>query len=427
MPYGFRKTEASDECAYTPSHMDIEQKQEAHMAKAIRAIVGTETININKVYFVDSGMAKKISKVYAVVDGKTKLVFPPTPENIDEPIVYDGALAYDGTAMPLPLPTDRLMGASSEGYAIFAGGREKKTSTSYSSVQAVTAYDKNLTQSAPEELSDARYGGHGLRFKGEAVFAGGYSKTSATRRLLIESYDSSLTRKSLPNFSATKEHASGLSPAATEKHMAFPQYEDSEAAAEIYDESFTKLDNIVLGWPKRTKVSASSVSGHLIFGGGANSVASSLYSDCKTYDGNLTLINDTHNLSLARAVMGTAGTVGHAFFAGNANTGTSTEYGTCVDVFDGSLTLKSVAPLTHPYCQEADNDIAVLNGNMVRANVVKGSIDKYDASLTKETSEASGIPSYSACAAVGNFMLIAGGTISSSPSNAVHKIRISKR
>lgn len=395
------------------------------MAKAIRAVVGTVTKNIDKVYFVDRGSAKKISKVYAVVDGKARLVFPSIAENTDEPLVYDGTLVYEGTAAPLPTPVYSLMGASAEEYALFVGGQRKKTSTTTELLNSAVAYDKNLIQYCPEGLSDARRDGYGLGFKGEAVFAGGYSKASETRRILIESYDSSLTRKTLTDFSYEKEHASGYYPTATENYMVFPQYENSEAGAEVYDSSFTKLDSLVLGWSKRTKVSAASVDGYIIFGGGANSTGASLYADCKVYDKSLTLLSMGCALSIGRAPMGTASTDKHAFFAGNANTSTSEEYGKHVDVFDSSLTAKTVQPLSHKYYQKADNKIAVLNGNMIRPDAANNTIDKYDQSLTKETLGMADFPTYSACAAVGNFILIAGGG-SSEQSGAVHKIHISR-
>lgn len=378
------------------------------MAK--KAYIGVNGVarKIKKGYIGVNTLARKIKKVYIGVGG------------VARPCWSGGELVYWGVidkGVIVGNSSGRCMhGAETIGdYAIFAGGEIPSGQTNNT-----TIYNSSLTKTSATFLGEARYNIGTATTNNHAIFYTGYTNKSSTMGTYsVDAYDSALTH-SYPTQSNSRLHETAG--ASINGYALFAGGRGGSTAARIvysYDSSLTYMGRDSLT-ETATLLAATTVEGYALFGGGLRSVSAGVSANVWAYNGSITRSEPTA-LSLARYELA-ATTVGdYALFAGGMddnNTTTGQTVGT-VDAYNASLTRITATSLSVPRYSLAATSLgeyAIFAGGF--RNGATGSqnvgylalVDVYDTSLTRTTSTNLGVGrSYLAATSVGKYALFAGG------------------
>jgi len=216
---------------------------------------------------------------------------------------YDNSLTQS-TPTALSVGRKFIIGASAGSYAVFAGGY---TSSSANSA-VVDAYDSSLTRSTPTVLSAARRQGAGSTIESYALIAGGYGDSGVSD--VVDAYDDSLTRSTPTALSAARY---SLAAAATDDYALIGggNTGNKSDVVDAYDTSLTRSTPTALS-VARNGLAAAAISGLILFGGGTTGSNSAVVD---VYDASLSRSTAT-NLNTARYSLA-AGAIGrYVLFAG---------------------------------------------------------------------------------------------------------------
>ena len=296
------------------------------MAKKLYVEVGGKTRKAKKGYVSVNGKARKIKKAYVGVNGKARAFWS------------GGELRYYGRATALSEARYDLTATATGRYALFAGGNNGN----YSNV--VDAYNRSLTRTNPAGLE--KYGVH------IATFVGQYA------------------------IIATNDLSSSFIGSVADSYV-------------IYDKSLTKIsNNIGTTVEARTDKGVANVGNYALFAGG-NLIqkfgAGKPVNTINAINSSLTLSSSALSKE-KHAVCG--GKVGnYALFAGgNASKLLAPDYCTDVDAYNASLTRISVAATRT--CAMLELGSASIGSSYALFRIGTSAdfdIDAYDTSLTRRT------------------------------------------
>lgn len=326
--------------------------------------------------------------ITATKDGETAVTTVTVQESYTGELEFiAGEVVYYGTATNI-MAAYYIAGTHVGDYAIFAGGSIDGGST-YSSTNAVYAFNSSLTRSTADSLPYNQYQSLGANFADHALIIGGAAYRSSTpiNPHEIISYDISLTRTLLESVSQSYINGSQAG--------SIFLISDSNSIDAYLDEllTFHEIEKILL----------SSISGGIDIGAYAL-----FYNGLEVIaiDSSLTQQN-LANLTVQRNNIGAAQNGAYALFAGGYYS--STNYNT-VEAYDYSLTQTIAPSLTSVGSRLVGGrlgDFAVFSCCYPSST---NYTDVYDTSLTRESKDPlSSQRFYTAVANTGNYLLYGGG------------------
>jgi hypothetical protein len=280
--------------------------------------------------------------------GVTSGTFPMQTTTIVQATTVD---AYNkkltrSTPTVLSYSADGVSGVGGDNYAVFAGGLNKGTTSgyaNYSNVATANAYDKSLTRTTATSLSRARYGIKTARAGSYGLFAGGsYYNSGYYPAQNVDAYNPSLTRTTATAISTSTQNASNVGTSFGD-YALFQCYSGSPNLI-AYNSSLTKTDlGYIVALNGPSAMGAASTGTHAIFAGGINGTVE--YNAVYAYDESFTK-TVIASLPIARGQITSASLGENAIFAGGCTDGEKGTYTADVDVYDASLTRKTMTPLS---------------------------------------------------------------------------------
>lgn len=280
--------------------------------------------------------------------GVTSGTFPMQTTTIVQATTVD---AYNkkltrSTPTVLSYSAEGVSGVGGDNYAVFAGGLNKSTISGYanfSNVATANAYDKSLTRTTATSLSRARYGIKTARAGSYGLFAGGsYYNSGYYPAQNVDAYNPSLTRTTATAISTSTQNASNVGTSFGD-YALFQCYSGSPNLI-AYNSSLTKTDlGYIVALNGPSAMGAASTGTHAIFAGGINGTVE--YNAVYAYDESFTK-TVIASLPIARGQITSASLGENAIFAGGCTDGEKGTYIADVDVYDASLTRKTMTPLS---------------------------------------------------------------------------------
>lgn len=372
------------------------------MAKKLYAEVGGKTRKAKKGYVSVNDKARKIKKAYVGVDGKARAFWS------------GGELRYYGRATALSEARRELTATAIGGYALFAGGNNGN----YSNV--VDAYNRSLTRTKPAGLE--KYGVHIATSVGQyAIIATNDLSSSALYRVADSYviYNNSLTKIS-NNIGTTVEARTGKGVANVGNYALFaggsliPQFGAKKPVSTINTiNSSLTLSSIALSNAKRA-VCGGKVGNYALFAGGVGggTFNPSYYADVDAYNASLTRISVAATRTCALLELGSA-SIGSSYAL--FRIGTSADFD--IDAYDTSLTRRTV--IVPGPGNASFSPMAATSSENYAIFATKSFVVAYDDALTcyMPTPLSDGRAD-GAAAAIGNYVLFAGGLSSSGDTSA---------
>lgn len=363
------------------------------MAKKLYVEVGGKTRKAKKGYVSVDGKARKIKKAYVGVDGKARAFWS------------GGELRYYGTATALSVPRYNLTATATRGYALFAGGTFDKPSN------VIDAYNRSLTRTTPAGLE--KYGMHIATSVGQYAIIATNNLSSSFISSVADSYviyDKSLTKIS-NNIGTTVEARTSKGAANVGNYALFAggslirKYGAGESVNTInaINSSLT-LSSIALSKAKRS-VCGGKVGNYALFAGGVmgGTLNPSYSTDVDAYNASLTRIPVTAIDSGIDSVSGSA-SIGSSYVLFRVGTPSFN-----ITAYDASLTKRSVTVPT-----KDSNKMAAASSENYAIFADKHFVVAYNDSLTcSMMTPLSDGRIDGAAAAIGNYVLFAGGLSSS--------------
>ena len=363
------------------------------MAKKLYVEVGGKTRKAKKGYVSVDGKARKIKKAYVGVDGKARAFWS------------GGELRYYGTATALSVPRYNLTATATRGYALFAGGTFDKPSN------VIDAYNRSLTRTTPAGLE--KYGMHIATSVGQYAIIATNNLSSSFISSVADSYviyDKSLTKIS-NNIGTTVEARTSKGAANVGNYALFAggrlirKYDAGESVNTInaINSSLT-LSSIALSKAKRS-VCGGKVGNYALFAGGVmgGTLNPSYSTDVDAYNASLTRISVTAIDSSIDSVSGSA-SIGSSYVLFRVGTPSFN-----INAYDASLTKRSVTVPT-----KDSNKMAAASSENYAIFADKHFVVAYNDSLTcSMMTPLSDGRIDGAAAAIGNYVLFAGGLSSS--------------
>ena len=367
------------------------------MAKKPYVEVGGKTRKAKKGYVSVNDEARKIKKAYVGVDGKARAFWS------------GGELRYYGTATALSEARYDLTATATGGYALFAGGKTDK----YSNV--VDAYNRSLTRTKPAGLE--KYGVHIATSVGQYAIIATNDLSSTLITSVADSYviyNNSLTKVS-NNIGTTVEARTSKGVANVGNYALFaggnliPKFGAKKPVntINVINSSLT-LSSITLSKAK-CAVCGGKVGNYALFAGGSegNALLGSYCTDVDAYNASLTRISVTAIDSGSTSSQDSA-SIGSSyvlFRLGNGGSIPSFK----INAYDASLTKRSV---TAP--NRDSNTMAAASSENYAIFADKHFVVAYNDSLTcSMMTPLSDGRIDGAAAAIGNYVLFAGGLSSS--------------
>ena len=222
-------------------------------------------------------------------------------------------IAYDEN-LTQSFPTDlsrgrRGIATTTNGkYALFGGGYDYM---GYS--KTVDAYNENLTRTTPTALSQGRDNFAATYFGKYALFGGGYGPAPSLNT--VDAYDDNLTRTTPAALSQARR---SLAATSVGKHALFGGGSASHSpydsyVVDAYDDNLTRTTPTALS-QGRSLLAATSLQNYALFGGGDYSTSS-----VDVYDERLTRTNP-NRLSYGRESLAATSVGNYALFAGGYST-----------------------------------------------------------------------------------------------------------
>lgn len=361
------------------------------MAKKVYIGVGGTARKVKKMYFGVDGKARKVKKAYIGVGGKAR------------PFWTGGELTYYAVCdSPLKTGACGIYGLSNSKYALFVGGQRKSANpNSYGN-----AYDASLTLTASADLAVASYDGGYTRLSDYCIFAGGRNGASAAVDLINsgKAINASLTATSI-SLSRSRE---GIGSASVGNYAIFHAgYHHGAGSTSSAD--YNHVERFDTSLTKSTSTSATagahagaSTASYAIMCNGSNAYA---------YNSSLTINTISTAVSCDR-VGGTGITFGGYAIYHRVS-------GKTVPAFNNSLTLN--AAILTLSSERIDVAYGVIEETLIAAGGYDSSlakaegryskiVDSFDKSFTRKviTSLSTG-GREPAAAAIGNYLLVAGG------------------
>lgn len=339
------------------------------MAKKMYFGVGGTARRVKKIYIGVGGVAKRVKKAYIGVGGVARPCF-------------STELEYWGQASDISPNRHNFESAANSSYGLFGGGWNGGANDS--TTTSVVAYSKSLTRSNPTGLLKPS-GVSGASTDKYAVFAGGYSTQSASSvgkvTDYLYTYDTSLTRKQLS--AALSDVRYGMASVSVDGVVFFgggSRYSgNTVATVDIFNSSFTRIVSTKLS-KVRVRMGAARAGKYAIFAAGGAGYSD--YSDMDIFDTSGTKIEADISLSVAKKGFSAVTLNDCAMFAGGYYETSIAEYLVQnTEVIDGSLTLTAVTSLS-----EARYNIrsaAVGDFAMFVAGSKSSAIDVYDTAFTR--------------------------------------------
>lgn len=195
-----------------------------------------------------------------------------------------GEVVYQGTAdTPLRSNAYRVAGAASQAHALFAGGDNGSAK-----LTAVSAYNADLTRSAPADLPVASTAPGSTAFLGRALFAGGMAGGTTVPHNRLTVYDGELVRTSPSTLIAS---AYSVCCTRNEGHaICAGGYTNSVRIGTVnaFDSDFSRSQPADLSVGRSTESGGARVGGYAcVFGGGVQGGSAA---KVDAYDGNLSRV-----------------------------------------------------------------------------------------------------------------------------------------
>lgn len=357
------------------------------MAKKVYIGVADKARKVKKIYIGVGNVARKVKKAYIGVGG------------VARPFWSGGEVAYYGT-----IPTGEggayLQGSASTGtHAIFAKG-VYHTSSSYSSISGVHAFNSALTDSNITSSGQNCKRVAGAIAGTNAIFAGGQNVTSSsTYYSYAYSFDESLTYKAASSLSSSRAPASST----LNKNAVFGggSGNGSKSDTDRYNTSLTRSALTSLDVARRS--AAANAGNYILFVGGGTTTSSKSAVD--VYNTSFTHSSLTLPSSIG-ANYPAASVGGYALFAGESTT---------VYVYNSSLTQSTTTTsqirLRGFGVSSSSGEVCLIGGGSQR-DTTKSSltVDSYDTSLVRKAVQELDVDrGECATANVGEYMLISGG------------------
>lgn len=340
----------------------------------VKTQVGSET----------KSLARKIKKAYIGIGG------------VARPCWSGGELAYYGTVTALRYGTQQLAATTVGNYALFGGGMTEKGTVR----DSVTAYDKSLVRSAPDDFSKARADLSAASVGNYALFAGGVEQGYTHNT--VDAYSASLTRSTptAMNYANTNQATASVG-----NYALFCGGKDGSSyrnQIEVYNTSLTRsaayMQASVAG------LAATAVGNYAVAGGGYNRSGDSALMNA--IDPNLTVTYPSA-LSVKRSDFAATTVGGYALFGGGS-------YKATVDAYDTSLTRTTPTALSAARQSLGATSVggfAIFAGGET-SSAESAVVDVYDASLTRTTGTSLNKARIEMGATtVGNYALFGGGDI----------------
>lgn len=372
------------------------------MAKKLYVEVGGKTRKAKKGYVSVDGKARKIKKAYVGVDGKARAFWS------------GGELRYYGRATALSVPRYDLTATATGSYALFAGG------TFDNPRNVVDAYNRSLTRTNPAGLEN--YGVHIAASVGQYAIIATNDLSSTFITTVADSYviyDKSLTKTS-NNIGTTVKARTSKGAANVGNYALFaggkliPKFGTKEPVNTInaINSSLT-LSSITLSKAK-CAVCGGKVGNYALFAGGfAGSLLNpSYYTDVDAYNASLTRISVAATRTCALLELGSA-SIGSSYAL--FRIGTSADFD--IDAYDTSLTRRTV--IVPGPGNASFSPMAATSSENYAIFATKSFVVAYDDALTcyMPTPLSDGRAN-GAAAAIGNYVLFAGGLSSSGDTSA---------
>lgn len=383
------------------------------MAKRIYVGVGNTARRVKKAYVGINGIARRIKKAYIGVGGVARPCFSTELEYWGE------------TPQPLISGADNLAAANVGDYAVFGGGMNTANNTS-PYLSAVTAYNKALVRSLPDELSVARTQLAAASVGGYAIFAGGIWSQNGKRKnsSVAEAYDTSLTRKIIGSLNRTTYDLIGTQN--TNYAMFIFGDERYSTSYDAYDASLTHVvfkTVVPTVYDCIADAAAAGVGNYVLFGGGYRVSQNKVIGDMFSVNLSLTTQNATA-LSQPRRGLEGAGNKKYAIFAGGRNKVSDLR---TVDAYNESLTRTSATELSESYSSlgVGVGGYALFVTTISGYGQQVGNVDTYDEALTHTNNiklKYSHI--LGASVSVGGFALFGGGRTTKGEGSEVEAITV---
>ena len=366
------------------------------MAKKLYVEVGGKTRKAKKGYASVDGKARKIKKAYVGVNGKARAFWS------------GGELRYYGRATALSEARYDLTATATGRYALFAGGKTSK----YSNV--VDAYNRSLTRTNPAGLE--KYGVHIATSVGQYAIIATNDLSSSFISSVADSYviyDKSLTKIS-NNIGTTVEARTSKGAANVGNYALFAGGNliqkfgvgNPVNTINAINSSLT-LSSIALSKAKRA-VCGGKVGNYALFAGGLGGgpFNPSYYTDVDAYNASLTRISVTEIDTGIDSVRCSA-SIGSSYVLFRVGIGSNPSFN--INAYDASLTKRTVTvPIKDSY------EMAAASSENYAIFADEHYVVAYNDSLTCFTmAPLSDERSYGAAAAIGNYVLFAGGISSS--------------
>lgn len=367
------------------------------MAKKLYVEVGGKTRKAKKGYVSVDGKARKIKKAYVGVDGKARAFWS------------GGELRYYGRATALSEARSELTATAIGGYALFAGGNNGN----YSNV--VDAYNRSLTRTKPAGLE--QYGVHIATSVGQYAIIATNDLSSSFISDVADSYviyNNSLTKVS-NNIGTTVKARTDKGVANVGNYALFAGgsliqrfgVKKPVNTINTINSSLT-LSSITLSKAKRA-VCGGKVGNYALFAGGLDgiSLGANYYTDVDAYNTSLTRISVTaidYGIDSVRC----SASIGSSYVLFRVGVAALSPFN--INAYDASLTKRSVTvPNRDSY------EMAAASSENYAIFADKYYVVAYNDSLTcSMMAPLSDERSNGAAAAIGNYVLFAGGISSSS-------------
>lgn len=359
------------------------------MAKGLYIGVDNKARKVKKGYIGVSNKARKIKKMYIGIGGKAR------------PCWSGGELEYYGTITGLSVARHSLVATSIGGYALFGGGFDDNSTSTYRDSAVVDAYDQALTRTTPTPFMV-----NGTQYMYlAATTVGNYALFSpqSSARGTLNAYDTALT---LSYKNTSRISRSNVATTVGDYALFCGNM------IQVFDAALTETYiSTSLYTARAFYPAATTIGNHALIGGGAtDSSGISLTSEVAAVDTSLTVTVPTA-LSTARFYLGATTVDGHALFGGGA-VNASYDPTNVVDAYDQALTRTTPTPLSVARCILAATTIKnfALFCAGAEDSGLSSVVDAYDQALTRTTpTPLSTGYYYHAATSVGDFALIGGG------------------
>lgn len=372
------------------------------MAK--KAYIGIDGVarKAKKIYLGINNKARKVKKGYIGIGGVAR-PFWPSLEGVE----------YYGQITPLSKARYHFNAKTTpDGEHILFGGGANNTSV----LDTIDCYDKSLTRTLPTTLSQARCDLAVANTGGYVLFAGGGNGLYGTTGYnTVDYYNASLSRGKTTLSQKKFEHAG----ASIGDYALFAGGTNSPSSGtysktiEHFNSSLTKGVTSTTLYATASCLAGCSTPKYAFFAGGWNRAY--IHEQVIAFNDSLTAFRPS-DYAIARYSLGGAFVGDYTLFAGGVGVGENLV--SAVDAYNSSLTLVTAPALTsarYNYTSISTPGFAIFCGGAETAaggdTAVFGSIDAYDASLTRTTPQNLTVARYNMAGdAINGFALFGGGT-----------------